>query len=267
MSLIETRNKLIYLIQGNISIIAGNHPINELGEIFENLCDLFQCLAISRVLIDFDFEGYYRNLIQSGHCRRFFLRKSNEHDNVDDLFLSISRSEALFDVIAAGDFELAKEICTLSPVHWIPDGEYEDNFWYYAFLHEYIQQFENNPQNNKLEQILGQYQIALEDDSLTKYNICWSLFDKNQFQFYKSFTDLIFEREELTTNSPTGWGKEIAETKKYIFIEGLALLEIAKKSKFNIDNEYKFCPLMIMPSSKSKKISDLFQQIDQEFLL
>jgi hypothetical protein len=265
MSIQETREELIDEIQENISILAGGYPIKELGETYENLCFQFQGLGICNLLTSLEFEDYCRNLLISAYCRRFYLRKSQEKGNGDDLYLAISRTEAFFDAIAAGSFVLANEIVNMSPTDWIPDGEYEDDFCYYAFMHRYIELFADSDVD-KLNQILDRFEKSLGKGSPARLSVCRALLDKDQGGFEKAFSDLLVERETQIKSQKTVL-VSYEEPRKYIFTEGLALLEIAKHSGITVGDEYNYCPAIAVPPPTPIEPEDIFQILEKDFKL
>jgi len=263
LSITEKREEIIDKIQENLSVVAGGHPMLELGEIFEELASCFQALGSCNLLLYMDQDRFYGNLIYSGFTRRYFIKRSQIEENRSDEHLAISRNESFFDVIAAGSFGLAREIVELSPKHWISDGEYEDDFAYYYFFHNYIQEFENSDKA-KLNDILSQFEKSLEDDSSRRFNICKAFFNLEQECFQEEFNELITEREAAKEREKPLLEYDITfEPRKNIFVEGLALLNIANKVGFETQKEYQYCPSIARILAKKPLPEDIYIDVDQ----
>ena len=74
-------------------------------------------------------------LTQSGFARRSFIRAMRRGGELDHCDLALSRGDAFFDSLAAGNVALSREIADLSLESWRSDWEYEDDFLYRLFVH------------------------------------------------------------------------------------------------------------------------------------
>src|SRR5258708_2222216 len=129
---------LLEAIQENLAMVAARHPIDELGETFEQLSIQLQALGCSKLLADMDQDGFRKSLIHDAFARRYFLRKSQQKGNGKDLHLAISRVGSIFSAIVAGVPALARELVALSPGEWLKDGEYADDFCYFHLIHRLV---------------------------------------------------------------------------------------------------------------------------------
>jgi len=262
LSLSEIRKDIIDQIKESLSSIAGGYPVDKLGNVFEETASCFQSLGICNLLLNLDADGFFRNLILSGFTRRYYLKRSRQENNISDEHLGISRTESLFDIIAAGDIELAREIVDLSPGQWVPDGEYEDDFCYYSFFHNYIKTFDKSDKT-LLKNILDQFEKALEGAPSARLNICQAFYYLDKQGFSSEFQNLILEREIEIETHKTIMGYDIAFLPKtYVFVEGLALLRLAEKAGFNVEDDYQFCP-DITRIERRLVVEDIFEELDR----
>jgi len=263
VSLVETREALIDEIQEGIAVIADYHPMKEIGEVFENLASQFQALGICNLLLSSDMEGLSRNLVMSGFTRRYFLSRCEIEGNRGDEHLAVSRNESIFDLLAVDAQDLANEVVGLSSRDWIPDGEYEDDFCYYFFIHNYIQRYQRSDKK-VLEQILNRFELCLESEITPRLRICRSLFSLDQQEFEAALEDLIREREDQV-DSGTDIDNLVIEPRRHIFVEGLGLLHIAAKAGFVIENEYKYCPNVMERGGKHTFPEDIYMQMERQY--
>jgi hypothetical protein len=266
LSLNEDREALVDAIKEGISIVAAGAPIAELGETIEALCTEFQALGICHLLIDLDVAKYYGHLINSAFCRRFFLRKSAEKTNNDDLHLAISRVESVLDAVAAGAHDLARDIVGQSVGTWTPDGEYEDDFSYFAFIHELVARAWQ-PGRANLDAILKQYQRALGGRSDPRYDLCQAAASGDAEALWIAFDALLLSQQVRVRAAPPSddpWH----EPRRHVFVEGLGWLEIARQLGFaSPEADYALCPSVARPTASPRLPPDVFLELEQQFNL
>ena len=184
MRLKGIHEELIEAIKYNLSVVLENSVVQKIGLDLEEVAAWFQALGACNLLIYGDTDKFYENLIRSGHTRCYFLKRSRQEKNLNEYQQAISRWESFLDCVAAGDFSLSREIVHLSSNEWIKDGEYEDDFYYIYFLHNFVldeQPFE------KLNKILHRWEKWLESKLSTKYSICKSFLECDEVAFNKYF--------------------------------------------------------------------------------
>jgi len=239
-SLKQTREELIDLIKEGIGVIASMDPVATIGQYFESVCSGFQGLAICNLLLNVDRDGFAKNLVLSGYTRRYYLQRNAAEGNTENLHAAISRTSGFFDAIAGGSPATARQIATASPDHWVPDGEYEDDYCYQAFLQQLLQ---NGAQHPGLVQLLAQFLAALEDAPNPRFLVCKSLLEHDAGLFAEAFGQLLAEQQQflksrkgLEDDDPTFLPRSS------VFVEGLALLWFAEQAGFPTEPEYELCP-------------------------
>lgn len=221
----DQREDILDGIQENLSVVASGVGGDEFGSLSETLTVQFQALGICELLFDLDTEAFARNLCQSGFARRFFLRKSLERVDAPNLYWAISRVESVFDAIAAGADGLARDIVGLSPVDWMPDGEYEDDFCYFKLVHELVRaNWAPDPATSRA--LLERFEQALVQPADIRYRLCAAAIRGNPAEFWGAFEDYLSERQVLMQVPPMSDDAWL-EPPRQIWVEGLAWLRIA----------------------------------------
>jgi hypothetical protein len=259
-SLTQTRQELIDLIKEGIGVIASMDPVATIGQYFESVCSGFQGLAICNLLLDVDPAGFAKNLVLSGYTRRYYLSRNAAEGNTDNEHAAISRTTAFFDAIAGGSPDTARQIAAASPDHWVPDGEYEDDYCYQAFLQQYLQ---FGGAHAGLAAILAQFLVVLEDAPSPRFLICKSLLERNAGLFTEAFGQLLAEQQEsfksrkgLEDDDPTFLPRSS------VFVEGLALLWFAEQAGFPTEPEYELCPQVARNASLPAPPEDIYLTVE-----
>jgi len=252
----ELKEDLLEDVQDNLSVLVAGYPISELGELFQDLEQQFQALGICRLLSDLDLEGFYRALWGAANSRKYYLNKCKEQNCSSEIYSALSRTESIFDAIVCRDFDLVNDILALSPDSWITSGEYEDDYYYYLFLHKL---FNGNNEKAKLDKLLGRYLFILGDDGEPRFRLCKFLLSNNE-QFLLAFDDFLDQKQELIEKIP--FGNSWVVPKNKVFIEGLAWIIIANKYGVEgLSKEYIFCPSVIVDNPPKLIADDLFSEI------
>lgn len=257
----QTEENILEQIKENLSIIAGPYEVKELDSIFEDTSRSFQALAITNILIGYNQESYISNLLSSAFTLQYYLQRGKIENN-DAHYIAISRSDAFFDAIAGGSITLARGIASLSPKKWIEDGEYEDDFCYFSFLHSLITSIPDIPLS--LEPVINRFEECVTEDSLNRLAVCKSFYHRDNDTFAYAFNSLLAQFENERENRYPQY-LDIADLtpKNYLFIEGLALLKIAEILNFTVDQEYLFCPSIAQIRKESSIFDNIFDDIDE----
>src|SRR5688500_7743617 len=157
-------------IEARVSTIASAATVAEIGDEFEYVAEYFQVMAAWHLLVQFDARRFRRHLVHSGYTLRFLLQRAQSEGNTQSDHLAISRTQAFFNTVCAGHYELAAEIVALSPREWIPDGEYEDDFCYMQFMHTVATTAEVD--REFLGALLDRFEMVLEGESTARLALC-----------------------------------------------------------------------------------------------
>lgn len=216
------------------------HPectLEEAGRWYEEAAEAMRGHAILRLLIDADPDGFANDLVMSGQARRGWLRRC-QREKYEDHFLALSRSGSLVDCIAADAPTLAAEILRLSPASFRKGDEYEDDFWYQRFLGQLATGAPPAERQKSLD-ALGR---AAEPDS-ARLAVATALAASDARAFPEAFAALLRDREAENAEEEGLAQEDVTrslETK--VFVEGVAVLKLARKAGIPTEDEYPMCP-------------------------
>jgi hypothetical protein len=265
MGLADTREELIDSLQSGLSVLMNAFPIVRVGLDLEEGAGWFQALGICNLLLFADPDRFYENLVRSGHTRRYFLRKSLDEGNTDDYQLAISRWDSFLDSVAAGHFQLARDIVALSVAHWVSTGEYEDDYLYRYFLHHFI--LPPDPARDaRLKEALSRWTAWLSGAASSRLECCAALLARDAAAFGKSFDELVAARQtEVSKQSKMAIAADICfEPRSQIFVEGLALLRMAKAIGLTLRSDYPLCPAIARTARSKPFPEDIYPEIERE---
>lgn len=258
MSIAENRDEIIDLIKEDIAVVAGGYRASEIGDSFESLCDSFQALGICNLLLTAETGGLFRNLVSSGHTRRFFLRQAG--DEPTD-FHAISRTQAVFDLVGAGAMDLARELVALSPTSWIEDGEYEDDFAYFSVVHALVSGTADGP-DGELTARLERLEACVTDETAPRLGVCRGLVTRDADTFRAAFEDLSSaHRARLEQIAPDLGDDPRFPARSAVFVEGLALLRLAGLAGVAPAEELALCPSSVLAARVEGRVEDLYEDV------
>lgn len=214
---------------------AGAH---EVGERCERLCLVFRTAATSALFIDFDPDSYRHMLKRSGLTRRFLLNTVSDDEKATSRFCKISRTNGLLDAVAAHDMDLAKAIIAASPSTKNAQFEYEDDYAYARVLHLFV-----SGQDDEIRGALDVLETALAGPAV-RLEVCSALESRNADAFDEAFQTLLSTRREEILAAEKSLSRDEMEfvSARHLFVEGLALLQIAANRRIAVKPEYDLCP-------------------------
>lgn len=224
------------------AIYEDECTIEELSDLSLEVSGKLRALAIMMLLVEGDVDRFHHNLTRSGLVRARFL----EHCTRDGALVyhqASGRFDGIVDSIASGHFEMARRIAAASPTTWLPDQEYEEDYCYAQLLHLLVQP---NLVLGEADQLLARFAEATEDVMEPRLELCEALIRGAQAQFDQAFTLLLDAREtQIEKNKARGQLVEPAiAAERSVFIEGLAILQLATARGMVTRSEYPFCPSM-----------------------
>jgi hypothetical protein len=266
----DLRNQLVPEVKERILSVAVGYPIAKLGDTIEELSEYLQGLAIACLLADEDQDEFRDNLVRSGHARRYFLKRSADEQHTTGRHLAVSRTDALFDCLAAGSLSLAKEIVDLSVDEWHGDWEYEDEYWYRKFVGALLsERWAKKAGRTSAEDALRRLAAAIGDDAAPRHQVCNALLGRDQVVFNEALFNLLeaaraqFDEKRASIVSaelPTA----LFWLKSFVSIEGLALVRLAQLSGMSADEYLPLCPEAARLAVATRDTPDLFVDVDIE---
>lgn len=215
----------------------------EIGRPCEEIWTCRRGLAILHLLLHGDYNAFFQDLARSAQCRLYHLKRCAADSHVD-FYCRSTRAEPYWDALAASCFELARDIGRLTPSSFREGEEYEDDFCYLRFLHQW--QENNCGASAELSTLLQRFEEVLEGAANPRLAICKSLLGPDGNAFEQAFLALLEERYAQIEREKIGAAEEsvCAAVGTYVFVEGLALLRLAGLAGIKTREEYPLCPLL-----------------------
>lgn len=253
-------------IEDHLLVVAAGYPMLEQGEMFQELCIAFHGRAIFFLLGEMDLTHYRWNLQRSAQARSFYLRKIREQRGDDPVFTALSRTEGLFCAIAIGDLKLLQEVKAMSAQSWMPDGEYEDDYWYYAMVHA-IATGDRTTGLRNFEKMT----TALDGLDDTRLPMCDALLNNREAEFWPAFSDFVDDRHEsalIEHDDGRLVGEPWLAAFQHVSVEAIVWLKIAATLAFRApEAEYRMCPSIALNLPEETQCPDIFSEMESRFRL
>lgn len=243
MSLRSCAREIESYVEMNLETLSFGLPVEEIGRTCDDLCQNYRTLACCALLLSADTDRFLHLLHRSGQIRLHFLERCAERSGYHDAYGATGNSAGFFDAIAARSFQLASKIAKSSFGDWLEGTEYHDDFCFANFCHLVLQGAELRP---KKESLL-EFKEAIGNEESARLSVCESLFELDQQKFEEGFEALLDQRkadldEERSQFFPDD--RIVFRTQSRIFVEGLAVLNLADRLGLKTLSEYQYCPVM-----------------------
>ena len=209
------------------------------GKISEFIVQLYRMVGICGLLHDCSIYEFQSNLQKSGAAYAFTLPK------MDESSLATSKSHGFFASVACGDEETARTIAQASRKTWNSELEHEDDFLYTRFL---MALFYLDASESDLRVITDRLEEVTEGELSPLRDICLAMLGKDTEKFDKGIEDFILDRKEFYA---AVWdADDILEeewaTDGQVFVEGIALIKLARKLSLDTQSEYLYIPSLAL---------------------
>jgi hypothetical protein len=252
MSLREHKQEIEIHIEWDLEHLDDPVSLAKVGPLYERLSTNLRVIGGCALLLDGDTDGLYAGLTRSGHAHAHLLARRAKEPAVRSPHLATGNSAAFFDTLAARNFDLARHIASLSPTEWWRGEEYEEDFCFASFFHLLLQA--SAPVRDVLTRTLDRFGEAAGDDDKAKLLVCQALAARDQKAFDEGFDALLDSRAEtLKEDKERFWpdGQIVYRVNSRLYIEGLAILNVADMLGLATADEYRYCPrLARLPATK-----------------
>jgi hypothetical protein len=264
VDLVQVRKRIVLAARESMASLFAGLPVSETGDEFERLSSLFQGLGICDLLTRGNVDGFRENLVRSGQSRRSFLRRSQIEGNTDSPHLALSRTEAFLDCMAAGDLVLAHEIAHLSRDTWNPNWEYEEDHYFYLFLHRLVDP-SSGQRDTALRESVDRIEIVLEGAKWPQLDVLRSLLAGDEQAFTEALEAVLSEEgDTFDKKRPAVVGsKFLFWPRSFVSIQGLALLRAATLLELNVIQDFPLCPPDGRIPVSSSSYRDLFTELEE----
>ena len=239
MSFLDDVDEVKALVNHDLELLGRSAP-HKLGEACDHLCQNLRTLAGCALLADADTDAFHSLSARCGFVRLHFLRGCSRA-GLRNPYSATGNNSAIFDVIAARHYQLAKQIAVASAQQWSDGDEYLDDFCLMHFVNQVVCAEKYVP--GDLAKTLSNFKEALSGDPSAYFDVCQALLAKKQPDFDDAFSALITERHaELRRDSEKFYTEEITfQVKSRVFVEGLAFLNLAELAGLRISDDYEYC--------------------------
>jgi Immunity protein 49 len=218
-----------------------SYPDDQIGQLALDVSNKLRAIAIVVLLTKGDTDTFCHDLIRSGIARITYLSRCRERDLMADHHCASGRYQPLLDPIAGGDVEVAQRIAELSPKNWMEGHEYKDDYFYAQILHRLIQA---TPPLDEIGRLISEFEAYEEGRSIVRLDLCRALAVRDQGAFDSTFDGLLNERSaEINAGRERGELEEpYVIAQRQVFVEGLAILRLAKMRGLKTEQDYLYCP-------------------------
>ena len=211
-----------------------------------NLSEYYDNYGCGNFLLNLDIKLFYVSLYKGAktYLDLLLLRKSV---NLDEYYLCRSRGTPLLCALAIGDYSLATAIAENSlPFH--SQMEYEDDYQSYSLLPLLYSCIENSEAIAKGLEI---FENTLEGDPSARLDSVKAIYEKDEKLFNESMLLLIEQWRESVKKKRRSDKIEpmYDKTSANIFVEGIALVRLARQNGLDSDLSYSFIPDEILMHS------------------
>lgn len=199
-------------------------------------CEAYDNLGCGLLLLNHDSGGFRQQLNLSAQLYFRALQEKAQRQ-WDPYYMCRSMGHPMLSAVAARNFSLAFQVSQLMPKACLQGSEYDDDFLYFCMLELLLA-----PQRDEshIESTLGAFFSATDQGATLHYQVVEAICEKNQAQFEESFVGLIDERE--LSFAEKNLKPDFAITGRYIFIEGVALAQLAREHGLTLEDHYATIP-------------------------
>ena len=218
-----------------------DYPAAQLGDVAVQVTAKIRATAIVVLLTTGDTDTYFHNLIRSARCRIAYLQRLGRDGITGAHHQASGRVDPFLDAVAAADFTSAREIAALSPREWLRGHEYEDDYCYAQIVHRLIQV----PTDlTRLEPFFARFEQVLDGQSDARLDVSRAIARRDQSAFDDAFDALIAQRSrQIEVEKERSKIEEpIMMANRQVYVEGLALLQIASRLSLATEPDYSYCP-------------------------
>ncbi|WP_164002341.1 Imm49 family immunity protein [Pyxidicoccus caerfyrddinensis] len=222
--------------------LVGTTPV--VGWAFERVCRYYRARGCAAFFLTGRAESLHRDLQRSGAAHAYFVAHAPDGDTLT------SRADPFFDAIACGDEAGARSIARHSPREARPGQEHLEDFLYVRLL---MQRFFLGATDAEVGSCLAKFEAAVaEGPPSERLEVCRALLTGDGEAFHAAFLTLIdAHRAWYETGLQKGRiPEEVWAIDGCMFIEGLALLRLARAARLSIAEEYPLIPSLALATPR-----------------
>lgn len=216
--------------------------LEDLGDICLDLEEKLTAIGIIRLLVDGDSDGFLHNVIRAAKQWQRFLERcrsepggNQEHNYCTGLF------RPMLDALAGQDYPLATRLGELGPGVHRPGHEHEADFCYGRAVWG-IHSGALPP--DEVNALLDRCEEAGNEMSAARVGVARALLGKDQTAMEDAFATLVSARtQEIAADRSRGQVSTAPIlAHREVFVEGIALLNLAESRGLQTTSDYPMCP-------------------------
>jgi hypothetical protein len=233
------------IIDDKSDVLALSVPLLRSGALSDDrvlaVCTGFRRRGIARFLLSAQAADLKLDMIRSGTAFAAHLQRASGHA------IPTSKCEPWFDAVAAADWVTASTIAQhCAPAHMV-DLEYEEDFLYMCFLQALATE---GADMDALSNMVRRQQVLADDAPPPRLLICQALMGRHADNLTEALEDLIAQRQASYAEGLESDAliEEDWATEGQVFIEGLALLQLAVRLGIRTTESFLFVPDVVLSS-------------------
>jgi len=216
-----------------INAIKCKVPAAISGDAYSNACFYYRGIAVFEYLLAINKLKFRKNLLCSAKLKLELLERPDKK-NISNINVCTSKNTPFIDAIVAQEYDLAIKIAKLSPDYLCSEVEYEEDFLFYLFLYSMLYKLLKVDSLLNSKEILARWEKINNDDPY--FAVCLALENRD----IEAFNEALFNLVDIRNADFERWAKdpecdqEMLASQQYIFMSGIALVNLAKLNKMNI---------------------------------
>jgi len=225
-----------------------DYDLHALGDLALELGRKLRAIGTYGLLATGDPTHLFDNLVRSGEYRVRYLERAGSAVGVDLHHAVLGRLDPILDLVAADRDDLVRRLVALSPPDHDPQREYLDDFCYARalaslFLDRESPNSQSASTNSAHDEALDRYDSWLDGDPDVRLDVCRALASADVQSFVDAFETLLGQHVDvMEMRRETELVDALIPAGRSLFVEGLALLNIARHRGLVVRDTFALCP-------------------------
>lgn len=190
------------------------------------------------LLSELDEDGFRDGLEQAATLYRGLLARRSACSEFDQYYLARSKGEPLFDALAVGAWDLAREIAAAMTPTWMQRMEAEEDFHYFGALIAMLLQ------RTDLDAELAAFERCLQGGQSFRFDVVKALATADDEAFEAGLLGMVEEQAAwMERQRRSGlFDPYHHKTASFVFVEGVALVRLARRRALKTQERYRLIP-------------------------
>lgn len=210
-----------------------------------DVCLLYRRQACGALLANHDVDAFFRHLFQAADAWLQFLERKHLWPDADPYYLTRGHAEPLLDAIAVGSAALTRHLDERVEARWQEGLEYPEDHGFFWLLPKLASA--STPEDELL-QGLDRLEQALDGAEYPRLDVLKALCARDSSAFESALLatiDAYRARMDKARRGGTGNALSLL-TDANVFIEGLALVRVARARGLRTRSQYPLIPPIVL---------------------